>query len=138
MHCKNVNEIILACLMSSFSSNLCLYSGNPKIGYTLISKRKPIQIDKFSALSIVESYPQWIIAHEFFTNQNGHFYCKLAQKTDYEFVINMIEPYMLDKYQLKNMNKINPFYRQIKFQLSTKIINQIKQDFSFRQQRKKF
>jgi hypothetical protein len=116
--------------MSSFSTNLCLYSGNPKVGYTLISTRKPIHICPNSSLSSLGFYPQWIVTHDFYSNEKGYFFCKIANQTDYEFVINTVEPYILDKFNLPLLNKVNPFYQRIEFHLPTAIINQIKQDFS--------
>ena len=43
----------MACLITSFVPNLCLYSEDPQIGYTLINQQRPIAVYGTSTLSLV-------------------------------------------------------------------------------------
>lgn len=52
-HCKTFNDILMACLITSFIPNLCIYSEDPQIGYTLINQERPIAIYGTSTLSLV-------------------------------------------------------------------------------------
>jgi hypothetical protein len=70
-YCKSYNDILLLSLVTSFVPNLCRYSGNPEIGYTLISQHRPIQIYGSSSLSIIgltADSPSWILAYDLYTN----------------------------------------------------------------------
>ena len=42
--CTSFREMVLSCLITSFSPSLCKFSGNPDIGYTIVNQRKPVQI----------------------------------------------------------------------------------------------
>lgn len=52
-HCHSLNDVLMACLITSFVPNLCIYSEDPQIGYTLISQERPIAIYGTSTLSLV-------------------------------------------------------------------------------------
>jgi len=60
--------MILACLTTSFCTNLCLYSGDPQIGYTLISQKRPIQLYGTSNISLLGITPKWIICYDLIEN----------------------------------------------------------------------
>ena len=51
--CSNFREIVMSCLITSFSSNLCKYSGNPHLGYTIVNQKRPVQIYGTSNLSLL-------------------------------------------------------------------------------------
>lgn len=88
-YCGSYKEILLLALVTSFVPNLCRYSGNPEIGYTLVSQRRPIQIYGSSALSLLglnADSPNWILAYDLYTNEKGRFYCKIAQEIDIGFL----------------------------------------------------
>lgn len=42
--CKNFREVVLSCLITSFSANICKFSKNSHLGYTMVSQRKPLRI----------------------------------------------------------------------------------------------
>ncbi len=56
-YCKTYNDVLMISLVSSFLPNLCRYSGNAEIGYTLVSQRRPIQIYGSSSLALVGLNP---------------------------------------------------------------------------------
>jgi hypothetical protein len=84
--CKSFREIVLSCLISSFSSNLCKFSGNPHIGYTIVNQRRPMQIYGTSNLSLLGIEADWIISYDLYTNDLGRLYCKVAHAISYEFI----------------------------------------------------
>jgi hypothetical protein len=70
-YCKSYNDILLLSLVTSFVPNICRYSGNPEIGYTLISQSRPIQIYGSSSISIIGltvDSPSWILAYDLYTS----------------------------------------------------------------------
>jgi hypothetical protein len=67
----------MSCLLSSFCQNLCLYSGNSIIGYTLINQKLPIQIYGSSFLALQGINPKWIVCYDIIKTSNT--FCKLAQ-----------------------------------------------------------
>ena len=49
---------------------------------------------------------------------------------------NILEPYVLDKYKIPQINLKNPFYIQVSLKLPTLLINKIKRDFYIKYNRK--
>ena len=85
--------MIVSCLVTSFSPNLCKYSGNPQIGFTLVNQRKPVKIFDSSNISLLGIEADWIICYEL-TNEMGRLYCKVAQKISYEFIQNHVDNFI--------------------------------------------
>ena len=81
-------------MISSFAANLCLYSQNPHVGYTLLSQEKTIQIYGTSTLSLQGITPKWLICYDLFTNQHEQTYCKVAHGVDYEFMRSHINSHI--------------------------------------------
>lgn len=70
-HCQSFNDVLMGCLVTSFIPNLCIYSEDPIIGYTLISQERAIAIYGTSTLSLVgltSSSPKWVLAYDFYTS----------------------------------------------------------------------
>lgn len=112
-YCTTYNEVILLALASSFVPNLCRYSGNPEIGYTLVSQRKSIQIYGSSSVSLVgltAKSPEWILAYDLYTSERGKFFCKIAQPIDIDFLSNIMNNYAWKKYEMVKNKDINPYY----------------------------
>jgi hypothetical protein len=65
---KDFEDRILACLSTSFCANICLYSGNPYIGYTYIAKQRPVTIYGTSTLSLQGICPKWIVCYDLYEN----------------------------------------------------------------------
>ncbi len=97
---KNYDEILISCLTTSFCANLCLYSGNPWMGYTLISQKRQIQIYGTSCLSLEGVTPKWILAYDLYTNQQGKLYCKVAHGITYEKLKETVDPYVFRLFKL--------------------------------------
>ena len=122
--------MVLSCLITSFSPNLCKFSGNPRIGYTLVNQRKPVQIYGTSNLSLLGIETDWIICYDLYTNQLGRLFCKVAHKVSYDFIKNHTDPYIQERFHVDEIQKKNPFYEQIKYDLPTNILGQIRAEFN--------
>ena len=92
--------MVLSCLITSFSPNLCKYSGNSQIGYTLVNQRKPVQIDKTSNLSLLGIDSDWIICYDLFTNRVGRLFCRVAHKVSYEFIKNHTNDFIQKRFNI--------------------------------------
>lgn len=68
MECKSRRDIILSCLLTSFSPNICKFSGNSHLGYTMVSQRKPLRIYGMSNLDLLGMNPEWIVCYDLHTN----------------------------------------------------------------------
>ena len=84
--CVTFRDMVLSCLITSFSANLCKFSGNPHIGYTLVSQRKPVRIYGTSNLSLLGIDADWIISYDLYTNEIGRLYCKVAHRVSFDFI----------------------------------------------------
>ncbi len=88
-------------MMTSFCVNLCLYSNNPNIGYTLILQKKPIAIYGTSTLALLSKFPKWIICYDLKTNDRGVTYCQIAHEVDYDFMKRTVDDQVFDKLNLR-------------------------------------
>ena len=68
VNCKNINDVLLSCLITSFAANLGLFSGNERIGYTLINLDRTIQMYGTTSLSLQGINPKWIIGFDLYEN----------------------------------------------------------------------
>ena len=98
--CKSYNEIVLSCLITSFATNLCLYSNNDKIGYTLISLDRTIQLYGSTTLSLQGIHPKWVLSYDFYENDKGTTYCKMAHSVEYDFMLKHVNPYIVKEFQI--------------------------------------
>lgn len=96
--------------MSSFATNLALYSNNEQIGYTIISLETPMQIYGTSTLSLQGISPKWILYYDLYENEKGQMYCKLANAVDFKFLCSNANPYIISKFKIREAEKFNPFY----------------------------
>ena len=55
-------------MITSFGPNLCKYSGNSNIGYTIVNQRRPIQIYGTSNMSLLGIDADWIICYDLITS----------------------------------------------------------------------
>jgi hypothetical protein len=117
-------------LVTSFSPNLCKYSGNPHIGYTLVNQKRPVQIYGTSNLSLLGIEADWIICYDLYTNELGRLYCKVAHRVSYDFIKNHTDKYIQERFNIQKIQNKNPFYEQIKYPLPTNILGQIRAEFS--------
>lgn len=133
IRCKSFKEIILACLTTSFCANLCIYSGNPHVGYTLVSQRRPIQLYGTCNLSLQGINPKWMVCYDLITNEQGKFFCKVAHSVEFEFLKGTVDNYVMKKYDILAMEHLNPFYKELHFDLPTSVLQVVKADFRRRQ-----
>ena len=85
-YCKSVDDAILSCMITSFSVNLCLYSSNPRVGYTLILQKKTVSIYGTSTLAQQGIFPKWIVCYDLKTNDKNVTYCTIAHEVDFNFM----------------------------------------------------
>lgn len=76
------------------------------------------------------------MAYDFYENKDGKLFCKVANEIDYEFLKNTVEDYVLDKYKIESLRTLNPFYKQIKFELETLILLKLKESYDMREYRR--
>ncbi len=124
--CKNYREIVLSCLISSFSPNLCKYSGNPELGFTLVNQRRPVQVFRTSNLSLLGIEADWIICYDLYTNSAGRLNCRVAHKVSFDFIKNHCNSFIQERFQIQKIQDKNPFYQKIYYSLPTSIIKHIK------------
>lgn len=127
--CKSFREVILSCLITSFASNLCKFTGNPHIGYTIVNQRRPVQIYGTSNLSLLGIEADWIISYDLYTNELGRLYCKVAHKVSFEFVAAHTDKFIQDKFNIQKIQEKNPFYEQVSYSLPTTVISRIRYEF---------
>lgn len=100
----------MACLMSSFVTNICLFSGNQQIGYTLMSQSMPVSLYGTTILSLQGNSPKWIVCYDLYTNQNNQTFCKVAQSIEFDFVKKTVRKEVFELFNLEAAEKANPFY----------------------------
>lgn len=76
------------------------------------------------------------MAYDFYENKDGKLFCKVANEIDYEFLKNTVEDYVLDKYKIESLRTLNPFYKQIKFELETLILLKLKESYDMKEYRR--
>lgn len=89
--CKGYKDVILSCLITSFCANLCKFSGNHQVGYTIVNQRRPVVIYGTSNLNLLESNSDWIVCYDLYTNNLGRLYCKFTHKVSYNFMADHID-----------------------------------------------
>ena len=65
---RSNQDRILSCLTTSFCTNLCLYSGNPFIGYTYMNQKRTVVIYGTSSLTLQGICPKWILCYDLYEN----------------------------------------------------------------------
>lgn len=81
-----MDDVILSCMITSFCVNLCLYSNNPRVGYTLVLQKKPVIIYGTSTLAQQGLTPKWIVGYDLKTNDKGTTYCTIAHEVNFDFL----------------------------------------------------
>lgn len=95
---RNNKDLILACILPSFCEELCLYSGNGKIGYTSIKREIPLQIYGTSFLSLQGINPKWIVSFDVFKTSN--MFCRLAQAVRFDLLREAVPPRLFKRYKI--------------------------------------
>ncbi len=121
--------MVLSCLITSFSPNLCKYSGNPNIGYTLVNQRRPVQIHSTSNLSLLGIEADWIICYDLYANDVGRLFCKAAHRVSFDFIKNHTNNFIQRRFNIEKIEEKNPFYLQLNYSLPTSILAQIRSEF---------
>jgi len=111
---EEINKKIIKCFLSSMYDNICIYTKNTKIGYMLLGRNMIIKMDESSTFSMQAIYPKWLLASEFFQNDNGGscFYARILSEIDLEMIESMVPKSFLDRYKLQYLNQLEcPIYQ---------------------------
>ena len=95
---KNTKDLIIACILPSFCEELCLYSGNSKVGYTSIKREIPLQIYGTSFLSLQGITPKWIVSFNVFTTSTN--FCAVAQSVSFDLLKKVISEMLYKRYRI--------------------------------------
>lgn len=88
-------------MITSFCVNLCIYSENPRVGYTLVLQKKPVIIYGTSTLAQQGLNPKWILCYDLKTNDKGSTYCTIAHEVNFDFLKNTVENYVFNRLNLR-------------------------------------
>ena len=125
LSCQKAEDIILSSLITSFAASICIYSNNPHLGYTLISQQITVQMYGTTTLSLQGINPKWIVCHDLITNQQNKTFCKVAQSVSFDFMKKHINEFIFKEFSLREIEKMNPYYKCIKFELPSLIFREI-------------
>lgn len=128
-NCKTEKNVILSCLITSFAANLCLFSENENIGYTIISQKIPAKIYGTSILSIQGISPKWVVCYDLYKNDKNQTFFKVAQSVNFDFLMGNAQPYIIKKYDISSANKINPYYRSLRRELPTLVFRSVHENY---------
>lgn len=102
------------CILGAYFQNICIFSGEPKLGYTLLNHNINLKIYGSSCLTLQGIYPKWIICAEIFKSQNNCNFARLAMGVDIDMFKNVIPKKFLDQYNLYDIDKKDePIYKKI-------------------------
>lgn len=110
---ENLDSRITKCILSAFFQNICLYSGNPKLGYTLLNRNLNIKIYGTSVLNLQGIFPKWILCHDIC--RADYNYCKIASEVSLESLKECVPKKFLEKYNLLKFDK-EPIYKSFFFE----------------------
>jgi HrpA-like RNA helicase len=119
------NELILSCLLTSFCQNLCLYSGDSQVGYTLFASKLPLQVYGSSFIALQGLTPRWIVCYDII--KTSATFCRIAQEVDFEMLKSCVSQQMFEKYQLAECEKFNPFYVSLERLVPTVVMKHLQQ-----------
>lgn len=118
-------DLILSCLVTSFCQNLCLFSGDAQIGYTLVAAKQPVQIYGSSFLALQGLTPRWILCYDIIKTSNT--YCRIAQEVDFDMLKCCVSREMFRKYGLANCENFNPFYVSMEKPVPTVVLKALQE-----------
>jgi hypothetical protein len=95
----------------------------------MVSQRRPLQIYGTSNLSLLGMPSDWIICYDLYTNEMGRLYCKVAHAITYDFMKKHVDKYIWQTFRVSEMQYNNLFYKEINYELPTKILQQIRFDY---------
>jgi hypothetical protein len=98
---KSTDDVLLSCMVTSFCLNLCLYSNNPRVGYTLVLQKKPVVVYGTSTLAQQGLTPKWIVCYDLKTNDKGITYCTLAHEVNFDSLKRTVEDFVFKRLNLR-------------------------------------
>ena len=88
-------------MVTSFCVNLCLYSNNSRVGYTLVLQKKPVSIYGTSTLAQQGLTPKWIVCYDLKTNEKGSTFCTIAHEVDLAFLKLTVDNLVFERLKLR-------------------------------------
>ena len=102
---------ILKCFLSSYFQNICVYSNNEDIGYTLIREMINVNLDKSTSLVLNQNFTKWIFCLEITKSEKTK--SKIASYCDIDWIKEVVPSSFLEYYNIINYD-INPVYKELK------------------------
>ncbi|CAK69027.1 unnamed protein product (macronuclear) [Paramecium tetraurelia] len=107
-------ECVMTCFLTAFYPDLCVYNGNPYIGYTFLKSKRNVRIYGSSTLSLLNHFPKYIICSDLYSS-NYFDFCRVAQEVKLEKLkeilkpsqIEEIENFVPDKYQYQQLRNVS-------------------------------
>lgn len=62
------HDAILRCFLSSYYPDICVYNGNPYVGYTMVKNHQVLRIYGTCSLSVLNSFPKYIICADLYSS----------------------------------------------------------------------
>jgi len=107
---SDIEAEILKCFLKGYFMNLCYYSGNPNLGYTLLRHTQNIKIHLASSLYLQGALNhQWIIATDI--SKHRYLHTKVASFVDFNWIEEMIPQEHRKAFNLENL-EMKPFYKR--------------------------
>ena len=108
---------ILKCFLSSCFQNLCVYSTNEEIGYTLIREYLPLKIHDQTSFKLHQNFPKWIFCINISNsdNLNSGSLARIASKCEISWIEETVPKKFLDYYNIKNYDTV-PVYNSVVFE----------------------
>jgi len=59
----------------------------------------------------------------------GKLFCKVAHAITFDFMKKHIDRYIWQMFKVSEIQKLNPFYRELRYNVPTKILQQLRSDY---------
>lgn len=84
-------ECVMTCFLTAFYPDLCVYNGNPYIGYTFVKSKRNVRIYGSCTLSLLNHFPKYIICSDLYSS-NYFDFCRIAQEVKLEKLKEILKP----------------------------------------------
>ena len=88
-----------------------------------------MQLYGITTLSLQGINPKWIVCYDLMTNVQNKTFCKVAHGVTFDFMKSHVNELIFKEFDLRTVEKINPFYGCISKNLSSLVYSEIKEDY---------
>ncbi|CAD8146502.1 unnamed protein product [Paramecium octaurelia] len=131
------DECVMTCFLTAFYPDLCVYNGNPYIGYTFLKSKRNVRIYGSSTLSLLNHFPKYIICSDLYSSDYFDF-CRVAQEVKIEKLKEILKPSQIE--EIENFVPDKYQYQQLR-NVSSSLLNHLMHTFnqySYDEQEKRF